>query len=78
MTCSVYVVKVRVAKKILIIYILLLYISTFLFDCFDEDIFEIYLFLNLDAIYSYVGGTVAYILAILHSFILFWAIIGKK
>lgn len=75
---SIYAIKFRVAKNSIIFYISLLCISTFLFDYFDEDIFEIYLFLNLDEIYSYVGGVVSYILAILHSFILFWVIIGKR
>jgi len=39
---------------------------------FDDEIFDLYLYFNLDRFYIYTGGIVSYILAILHSIIFFF------
>ncbi|WP_455757605.1 hypothetical protein [Sulfurimonas sp.] len=52
-------------------YFALLMFSTFLFEYFDNAIYDIYLFLDLNEIYTTLSGEVIYILALLHSLILF-------
>ena len=67
----VYFIKKRVSKYFTFLTVLVLNISTFLFEYFDDDIYDIYLFFNLNEIYTFVGGETIYILALLHSLILF-------
>ena len=40
----------------------------------NDDNFDIYLFLDLEKFYVYVGGSIAYILAILHLIIFFFSV----
>ena len=48
--------------------IILFFLSPFLFEYFDDAIFEVYLFFEADRLYHFIGGEVSYILALLHSF----------
>lgn len=57
--------------KYIKLYILLIMLSPFLFEYFDNIIYNIYLYFDLDYYYKYVGGEVTYILTILHSFVFF-------
>jgi len=53
-------------------------ISPFVFEYFDNEIFNIYLFFDLNHFYYFVGGEVAYILSLLHCFIFFLGYNRKK
>lgn len=58
-------------KLTLSFYSTLIIVSPFLFEYFDTTIFDIYLFLDLNELYRFVGGEVSYFLSVLHSFIFF-------
>lgn len=47
-------------------------VSIFLYRFFDDTIFDIFVELDIDRFYTFIGGGVAYILAILHLFIFFF------
>jgi len=66
-----YIVKQKRNIYIKYIYIMAILVSTYLFEYFDNDIYDIYLLLDLNEIYTSIGGDITYILALLHSFILF-------
>ena len=70
-SCLVYATKNSLNKLFIILSILSVNITTFLFEYFDNDIYYLYLFLDLDEIYTPIGGEIVYILVLLHSLILF-------
>ncbi len=76
--CLIYKSSFSVEKNILFIYLFLFIISVFLTEYFDLYIFDIYLFLDLEKFYTYIGGSIAYILAILHSIIFFFTAFKKS
>ena len=51
--------------------VVLILITTFAAIYFDNEIFDIYLYFDLDKIYISIDSKITYILALLHSLILF-------
>ena len=47
-------------------------VSVVIFEYFDDEIFDFYLYFNLDRFYIYMGGTISYVLAFLHSIFFFF------
>jgi hypothetical protein len=45
---------------------------------FDEKIFDLYIFFNLEEFYIFIGGSIAYILTFLHSIIFLFIAFKKK
>jgi len=74
----IYKIKFDLKKSIFFVYLFLFAMSVFLIEYFDLYIFDIYLFLDLEKFYIYVGGSIAYILAILHSIIFFFTAFKKS
>lgn len=66
------------SRKSFIFALFSILISPFLFEYFDDTIFEIALFFDLNHLYYFVGGEVAYVLSALHCFIFFLSYNGKK
>jgi len=64
--------------KDLLLALVLIFLSPFLFEYFDHEIFETYLFFDLNYFYYFVGGEVTYILSLLHCFIFFLGYNRKK
>ncbi len=70
--------RYRVKRYDLGLYVFLFFGSILLVEYFDIYIFDIYLFLDLENIYTFVGGLIAYILSVLHSFIFFFSVFKKS
>lgn len=58
--------------------LIVIIISPFLFEYFDNFIYDIYLYFNINEVYTFVGGEVSYILSFLHSFVFFLGYNRKK
>ncbi len=58
-------------KYMKVLVVLFMFVTVFAFEYFDDNIFDIYLYFNIDAIYRPLSGDIKYILILLHSFILF-------
>lgn len=71
--------KFKYKKNIyfMLIYILIILLTPFLFEIFDEFIYDIYLYLNIDFIYISINNLVTYILSVIHA-IVFYFITFKK
>jgi hypothetical protein len=65
-------------KKVLYLSLLSIIFSVFLFTYFDNEIFNIYLFLGLEGFYYYLGGEVIYIISLLHAIVFFLGYNRKK
>jgi hypothetical protein len=63
--------KIDVTKNMMIISIFLLLMTPLLIFYFDDEIYELYLFFNLDGYYVFIVDKVAIFLTILHSFIFY-------
>lgn len=63
--------KNSLQRSFIVLSILFINITTFLFECFDNEVYYLYLFFDLDKIYTPIGGEIVYILVLLHSLILF-------
>lgn len=51
--------------------ILIILLTPFLFELFDEFVYELYLYFDLDSIYISVGSLVTYILSAIHAIVFF-------
>lgn len=71
-------ITLEIQKGIFIILLLVLIFSPYLFEYFDEEVFETYLFFDLDRYYYFIGGEVSYLLSLLHSIIFFLGYNRKK
>jgi hypothetical protein len=71
---SLYIGRVRfqIAKSVFFISLLLFIVSDFLIEYFDTSVFNLYLFLDLERIYTFAGGGIVYILSVLHIIVLFF------
>ncbi len=63
--------KIEIKKVMFSVCLFFILVSPFLFQFFDNYIFESYLFFDLESFYTFVGGEVSYILAPLHAFLFF-------
>ncbi len=64
------------SKPTLVIPIILM--SPFIFEYFDDFIFSLYLYVDMNAFYTFIGGDIIYLLSILHSFVFFLGYNRKK
>jgi hypothetical protein len=71
---SLYIGRVRfqIAKSVFFISLLLFIVSDFLIEYFDTSVFNLYLFFDLERIYTFAGGGIVYILSVLHIIVLFF------
>ncbi len=63
--------KVTLKRNSKYLSVVLILITSFGFIYFDDEVFYLYLYLHLDEIYISIDSKVTYILALLHSLILF-------
>ena len=71
---SLYIGRVRfqIAKSVFFISLLLFIVSDFLIEYFDTSVFNLYLFFDLERIYTFAGGGIVYILSVLHIIVFFF------
>ena len=72
-----YITKFIINRYFTVIYILVIIATPFLFGFFDDSIYEIYLFMHLDKLYSYINSLVAYILVLIHASVFFFSTFKK-
>lgn len=51
--------------------VIIIFISVFTFQYFDDSIYYLYLYFDVNELYTFVGGEVMYILSLLHVFVFF-------
>jgi len=68
----------KIKEVNIILYLSVFFITIFMLGYFDETVFDLYLFFDLDRFYIYIGGSIAYILTILHSIIFFFIAFKKS
>jgi len=66
------IVRFQIAKNVFFISLLLFIVSDFLIEYFDTSVFNLYLFFDLEKIYTFAGGGIVYILSVLHIIVLFF------
>ena len=71
LTFTFYTSKITLKRNFKYLSVVLILITSFGFIYFDNEVFDIYLYFNLDEIYSSIDSEVTYILILLHSLILF-------
>ena len=65
-------------QKNLYILLLSVFLFSLLFEFFDNEIFDLYLYTDMEKYYSFVGGEVGYILTLLHCIMIFLGYNRKK
>ena len=69
--------KVKIGRSIVFVYPIIIMTLPFVVDILDDYIYELYLLMDIDMLYTYIGTQVAYYLALLHALVFFFITFRK-